>query len=139
MRMMRRILPQTAKERLHTLARDMLGLDIRFARPPAFYELFTYEMNTKYTTRLFHFVELLKQVEHLEGRIVECGVGPGNSIFAFSIITQSLTCPREIWGFDTFEGIPPPTAEDGKANTPQGWVVELSAEAGGGTIGVQRH
>ena len=118
---MRRILPMSAKERLRTLARDMLGLDIRFARSRGF-DLFTYEMNTKYTSRLFHFEQLLKQVEHVEGRIVECGVGPGRSIFAFSIITQLITRPREIWGFDTFEGLPPPSAEDGKANTHKaGW------------------
>ena len=58
----------------------------------------------------------MREVEHVEGRIVECGVGPGRSIFMFSLLTQFVTCPREIWGFDTFEGMPPPTAEDGEAN-----------------------
>ena len=79
-------------------------------------------MNVKYTSRLLHFEQLLRQLEDVEGRIVECGVGPGRSIFAFSIVSQSLARPREIWGFDTFEGLPPPTAEDGKSNSHKtGW------------------
>ena len=129
---MRKILPSIVKEKLRVFARDVLGLDVRFARSRGF-DVYSYEMNTKYTRRLLHFEHLLSQTDHVEGRIVECGVGPGRSIFAFSIITQSLTRPREIWGFDTFEGIPPPRAEDGKSNAhktgwwnhPRSQVVEL--------------
>ena len=119
--MMRRILPRTMKERLRTFARVGLGLDIRFARSRKF-DLQPYQMDTKHSRRMLHFEYLLKQVEDVEGRIVECGVGPGRSIFAFSMITQTVTRPREIWGFDTFEGIPPPTGEDGSANAHKaGW------------------
>lgn len=103
------------------MARDVLGLDIRFARARGF-DLKTYEMNAKYTTRLLHFEQLLRQIRGIEGRIVECGVGPGRSIFAFLLISQSLGHAREIWGFDTFRGLPPSTAEDGKDNTRKtGW------------------
>ena len=116
---MRRILPRTAKEKLRAFARIVLGLDIRFARSREF-DIWRYEMDSKYARRLFHFEHLLKQVDHIEGRIVECGVGPGRSIFAFSIISQCLTRPREIWGFDTFEGMPPPRIEDGKSNAHKG-------------------
>ena len=109
-----------------------MGLHIRHA-PSRKFDISLYEGNAKYTRRLFHFEYLLKQLDHIDGRIVECGVGPGRSIFAFSIISQSVTRSREIWGFDTFEGIPPPTIEDGKSNQhkagwwnhPQRQVVEL--------------
>ncbi len=110
-----RKIPAPVKDKLKTLARTSLGLDIRFA-PSRKFDIQLYEGNTKYTRRLFHFECLLQQVEHVEGRIVECGVGPGRSIFAFSVISQHVTRPRQIWGFDTFEGMPPPTEEDGKEN-----------------------
>ncbi len=76
----------------------------------------TYEGDSWYTRRLLHFEQLLRRVEDVDGRIVECGVGPGRSIFAFSILTQTVTRSREIWGYDTFEGMPPPTVEDGEVN-----------------------
>ena len=118
---MRRLLPRSTKEQLRAFARVALGLDIRFANSREF-DIKPYEMDAKYTRRLFHFEYLLRQLEEVEGSIVECGVGPGRSIFAFSIITQHLTRSREIWGFDTFEGIPPPTREDGSANAHKtGW------------------
>ena len=116
---MRRILPRSTKERLRVFARVVLGLDIRFARSREF-DIWCYEMDARYTRRLFHFEHLLKKVDHIEGRIVECGVGPGRSIFAFSIISQCLTRPREIWGYDTFEGMPSPGVEDGKSNAHKG-------------------
>ena len=118
---MRRILPRFAKENLRTLARVALGLDVRFANSRKF-DIRKYELDATHIRRFFHFEYLLKQIDHVEGHIVECGVGPRRSIFAFSIITQSLTRPREIWGFDTFEGIPPPGEEDGKSNAHKtGW------------------
>ena len=106
---------QSNKHSLRNLARATLGLDIRLAASRD-YDIKTYEGNFRQSRRLLYFEHLLKQVEHIEGRIVECGVGPGRSIFAFSLLTQFVVRPREIWGFDTFNGIPPPTAEDGKAN-----------------------
>lgn len=118
---MRKILPRSAKERLRAMARVLLGLDIRFANSREF-DIRRYELNATHIRRFFHFEYLLKQIDGVEGNIVECGVGPGRSIFAFSIITQSMTRPREIWGFDTFEGIPPPSLEDGESNTHKtGW------------------
>ena len=125
-------LPQPVKDKLHTLFRAAVGMDFQLVNPSKS-GIWTYEGNSKYTQRLFHFEYLLKHVDQIDGRIVECGVGPGRSTFAFSIISQHITRSREIWGFDTFEGIPPPTVEDGKSNRhkagwwnhPQQQVVEL--------------
>ena len=102
---MRNLPPRSVKEKARTLVRDVLGLHIRFARARGF-DLKNYEMNVKYASRLLHFERLLRQIDNVEGRIVECGVGPGRSIFAFLIISQSLARPRELWGFDTFQGLP---------------------------------
>ena len=110
-----RYVPVPIKKGLRNLARSAFGLDVRTAASRAF-ELRTYEGNYKYASRLLHFERLVHKVEHVDGRIVECGVGPGRAIFAFSLLTQHVARPREIWGFDTFEGMPAPTAEDGEAN-----------------------
>ena len=105
--------------RLRRLARSKLGLDIRHAHSREF-DITPYEMNTKYTRRLLHFERLLKQVELVDGRIVECGVGPGRAIFAFAVISESLGRPRDIWGYDTFEGMPLPQEQDGPENADKG-------------------
>ena len=107
---------RTIKKRLHVFARRYFGLDVHSARHRRF-DLEPHSMDAKHVRRLLHFEWLLKQVDGFEGRIVECGVGSGRSIFRFSMITQYLTRPREIWGFDTFQGMPPPEREDGEHNT----------------------
>ena len=43
-------------------------------------------------------------------------MGVGQSLFHFSTISNSIGRPRHIYGFDTFEGIPDPTSEDGDWN-----------------------
>ena len=117
---LRRLSPQT-KNRLRRFSWRVLGVD--FVTVADFRgAAWPYEMNATLTRRLFHFQDLLCRVEAVEGRIVECGVGPGRSVFAFGMLTQHLARPREIVGFDTFDGIPPPTAEDGPANVSKaGW------------------
>lgn len=118
---MTRSLFKTVKKTAHDLARTYLGLDIRTARRRDF-DCYPYRMNVKHTRRLLYFEALLKQLEGLEGRIVECGVGPGRSIFMFSVLTQHVTRPREIWGFDTFSGMPSPGTEDGAHNAEKGGI-----------------
>ena len=105
--------------RLRRLVRSKLGLDIRYAASREF-DVVPYQMNTKYTRRLLHFERLMQQIQGVDGRIVECGVGPGRAIFAFSVISESLGRPREIWGYDTFEGMPPPQEQEGSENAHKG-------------------
>ena len=70
--------------RLRRLARSRSRVwAIRHAHSREF-DFVPYEMNTKYTRRLLHFERLLQRIERVDGRIIECGVGPGRSIFAFS-------------------------------------------------------
>lgn len=122
---MLRRLPHRVKQGLRKSLRVLFGIDLRFADNYNHEEM-TYEGDSWYTRRLLHFEQMLRQVEHVDGRIVECGVGPGRSIFAFSILTQTVTRPRDIWGYDTFEGMPPPTAEDGEANAGRGGIWNYS-------------
>lgn len=118
--LMRRLSPE-AKERIRRFSQRVLG--VQFVTVADYRRrTWSYEMDAKLTRRLFHFQGLLRRLETVEGRIVECGVGPGRSIFAFGMITQHLARPRQIVGFDTFEGMPPPTADDGAGNVhKEGW------------------
>ena len=102
-------------------ARRFLGVDF-VTVPESRSSLWPYDLNTTTARRFLHFRDLLLQLEDVEGRIVECGVGPGRSLFAFAILTQCVARARRIVGFDTFEGLPSPTAEDGRGNAHKsGW------------------
>lgn len=56
--------------------------------------------------------------QYVAGDVVECGVWRGGSMVAL-VLAQIQTSPRgrelgrNFWLFDTFEGLPPPTKEDG--------------------------
>jgi predicted O-methyltransferase YrrM len=46
------------------------------------------------------------------GAVVECGTARGGSAALMGLALERLGDDRELWVFDTFEGIPPPTAAD---------------------------
>jgi hypothetical protein len=48
----------------------------------------------------------------IPGAIVECGTARGGSAALMGLTLKRLADPRTLWVFDTFEGIPPPTADD---------------------------
>ena len=96
-----------------------LGLDVRLARSRKYY-LHSSNHNTKHVTRFMHFQHLLKTLHDVEGNIVECGVGPGLSLFDFSMISNAIGKPRRMIGYDTFEGLPDPAPADGPWNSRSG-------------------
>jgi hypothetical protein len=60
---------------------------------------------------------LIRAVEHVvaadvPGDIVECGVWRGGSMMAVALTLQRLGAERELHLFDTFTGMPEPTAQD---------------------------
>ena len=115
------------KDLTKILARKVLGLDVRLARSRK-YDLQPYEYNYKWISRFMHFQNLLIEIESIDGVIVECGVGPGRSLFDFAVISTALNRPRHIYGFDTFQGIPDPISEDEKWNTRIGGFWNFSEE-----------
>ena len=62
--------------------------------------------------RFLYIKRLFDEVSELEGDIVECGVGRGNTFHFWAILCHDSTKLRRLWGFDSFEGIPEPTLED---------------------------
>ena len=99
------------------------------------------EMNTKYgrRTRLLHFERhgLHAGRATLDGRIIECGVGPGRSIFAslgHSLNHWSTAAPRRSSkGYDTYAPGMSDTRRSRMARengcTVSGWMVELFPRA----------
>ena len=70
--------------------------------------------------KLFGLVEATRYVARhgIAGDIVECGVWRGGSMqaVALALMEQGVT-DRQLHLFDTFEGMPPPTAEDRRGAT----------------------
>jgi hypothetical protein len=62
--------------------------------------------------RLLNAYDLVCRAEEkrLAGAIVECGVFKGGSA---AMMTMAASPERKVWLFDSFEGLPEPTAEDG--------------------------
>jgi O-methyltransferase len=71
------------------------------------------------TKRLYNLYNLIKRINSLKlpGDIVECGVwnGGASALMAFADdVSRKKRKRREIWLFDSFEGLPPPGKKDGK-------------------------
>lgn len=63
--------------------------------------------------RLINAYDVVQRAEAkgIEGAIVECGVFKGGSA---AVMTMAASPQRRVWLFDSFEGLPEPTAEDGE-------------------------
>jgi O-methyltransferase len=60
----------------------------------------------------------------IAGAIVECGVFNGGSAAVLAYASRRASSPRPVWLFDSFQGLPKPTAADGQAAHDQyrlGW------------------
>lgn len=102
------------------------GLEISRRRakesfPPDVASVFleTYKKVRSYTMtspeRIFALCEAVKYVQnkHIEGDIVECGVWKGGSMMAVAeTLMQAGDTSKNLYLFDTFEGMPSPTNND---------------------------
>lgn len=74
-------------------------------------------------TRFLALYELFKQVLHVKGSVVECGVWHGFGVLSWaklSAILEPVNLTRRVYGFDTFGGFPPPSGKDiGRAQQAQ--------------------
>lgn len=62
--------------------------------------------------RYLYFLDRLESVNELDGDIVECGVSIGHGTLLFLLMSDYLGVERTYYGFDSFEGFPPPSQED---------------------------
>jgi hypothetical protein len=65
--------------------------------------------------RLLNLYDLSEQAEKrgLQGAFVECGVWRGGCAALMAYVAKSARSGREIWLFDSFEGLPEPSEKDG--------------------------
>jgi hypothetical protein len=74
-----------------------------------------YEFHAKTKYNLWNTLDIFNKVHKnkIQGSIVECGVWQGINLVLFQKLVEKHNLKNhKIYGFDTFEGIPPPTAED---------------------------
>jgi hypothetical protein len=53
--------------------------------------------------------------ENIEGSLVECGTWKGGALAVMSITDRACGCQRQVFGFDSFEGLPAPAEIDSPA------------------------
>jgi O-methyltransferase len=64
-------------------------------------------------------LEALQATCGIPGEVVECGVYRGQSLAMLAWLLREFDDNRSVHGFDSFEGLPPPTTQDiGRASTP---------------------
>ena len=69
--------------------------------------------------RLAYFRHLVDLIDEVPGDIVECGVGSGKTLYMLAALTETGKRPRRVWGFDSFQGLPPPAPEDRPDTAPR--------------------
>ena len=64
----------------------------------------------------WEFIQAIRHIEdnQIPGDIVECGVWQGGNLVIAGLMRKRLGFDRQIWAFDTFAGMTPPTAADFK-------------------------
>jgi O-methyltransferase len=75
------------------------------------------------TRNLLNLVSLVEKVNMMDlpGDIVECGVwnGGASAMMAFACFKTKTSRERQLWLFDSFEGLPPPGPKDGELENKQ--------------------
>lgn len=69
-------------------------------------------MSLKQMKRLSYFSRMLALARNVDGTVVECGVGTGDSLLMLLFLSHQEGRGRHVWGFDSFRGFPEPGAED---------------------------
>ena len=71
----------------------------------------SFVVNSEWAYRLLYFRNLFELIQDVEGDVLECGVGGGYSLAMFMVLTRTYK-RRHIIGFDSFNGLPEPVAQD---------------------------
>jgi O-methyltransferase len=70
------------------------------------------QVNYQWLVHFLYFKEIFDLIADVEGDVVECGMGRGNSFFKLCCLAHSENKGRKVYGFDSFEGFPEPSEED---------------------------
>lgn len=76
-------------------------------------------LNIRQAGVLTYLYRLFGVINNIEGSIVECGVGKGQSFLYLNFHAFWEKKNRMVWGLDSFEGFPEPAEEDAGPRNPQ--------------------
>jgi O-methyltransferase len=64
--------------------------------------------------RMWAIVQAMKRIagKKIDGDVVECGVWKGGNILLFSLLLESYGLTKDVWAYDTYEGMSEPTDND---------------------------
>jgi len=62
--------------------------------------------------RLVYFNSLVEKIAAVDGDVVECGVADGSSLASLASLLKVYGQTRQVWGFDSWEGLPTPSDAD---------------------------
>lgn len=79
--------------------------------------------------RVLNLMRLARQIdsENIPGDVVECGVCMGGTAAVLAHYATHSRLERTVWLFDSFQGLPQPTASDGEES--HGWTGKLVGDA----------
>lgn len=80
-----------------------------------FYKVYPYTMvSAKRLSNIYRLAESAEK-QKIPGAFAECGVWKGGCSAVMAFIAKKYLSGRKLWLFDSFEGLPEPTEEDGQA------------------------
>lgn len=79
-----------------------------------FYKTRRYTMiSPQRLNNVFDLVQIIEK-NRMEGVLIECGVWKGGCVAVMAYVLKKQKSSRKLWLFDSFEGLPESTVEDGK-------------------------
>jgi hypothetical protein len=69
-------------------------------------------LDEQWMRTFLHLAGIVERVDGVPGDVVECGVASGNSLAMLAALNRLGDVRRRVWGFDSWEGLPEPRAED---------------------------
>lgn len=91
----------------------LLNDGLNFKKMQLFSKVFPYTMAGYRRLSNVYALAYHAEKEKLLGDFVECGVWKGGCSAVMAFVADTFTSGRKIWLFDSFEGLPEPTREDG--------------------------
>ncbi len=85
-------------------------------------------ISPKWINQFLYMSMLYDKIKELEGDVVECGLGEGNTFAMLAYLVGTEEAKRRLYGFDSFEGFPEPHPFDDSPRKPQKgeWKMEES-------------
>ncbi len=108
------MLKRVIKRTFRSLGLEVSKRDRLVEQIPPFFEKSAYlpRVYRQEVERILYFHDMLGRVSALAGDIVECGVSAGYGLLYFCLLNEIAGGTREFHGFDSFEGLPDPSAPD---------------------------